>query len=340
VILSRFQSLTARYPGLRVAVLGDFCLDRYLEIDPRKQETSIETGLEVRNVINIRSQPGAAGTILNNLVALGIGEIFAAGFCGLDGEGFELRKSLQSKPGVRLDFFFETPERRTFTYTKPLLVEPGKIPVELNRLDVKNWTPTPAILNAEFQKAALQLAQQVDAIILMDQVDLPETGVVTTPLLEIIAQIARQKPGLLILADSRRGLRSFPPVTFKMNHAELARLKNQAAATDLTAISTQARALARENQNPVFVTLAHRGILGAAPTGEFEHLPAIPLRGEIDVVGAGDAVTANLAAALAAGSTLKEALELANLASSLVIHQLGTTGSAYPQSMQDLLSHQ
>ena len=40
---------------------------------------SIETGLEVFNVVNVRSQPGAAGTILNNLVALGVGEILDAG---------------------------------------------------------------------------------------------------------------------------------------------------------------------------------------------------------------------------------------------------------------------
>src|SRR5512139_1505318 len=66
----RFGDLTKKYRGLRIAVVGDFCLDRYLEIDPLKQEISIETGLAVHNVLNVRSQPGAAGTVLNNLVAL------------------------------------------------------------------------------------------------------------------------------------------------------------------------------------------------------------------------------------------------------------------------------
>ena len=45
-------------------------------------------------------------------------------------------------------------------------------------------------------------------------------------------------------------------------------------------------------------------------------------------MGAGDAVTANLAAALAAGASPREAMELAMAAASLVIHQLGTTGTA------------
>ena len=29
----RFQAITARYPTLEIAIVGDFCLDRYLEIE-------------------------------------------------------------------------------------------------------------------------------------------------------------------------------------------------------------------------------------------------------------------------------------------------------------------
>jgi bifunctional ADP-heptose synthase (sugar kinase/adenylyltransferase) len=54
-------------------------------------------------------------------------------------------------------------------------------------------------------------------------------------------------------------------------------------------------------------------------------------------VGAGDAVTANLTAALAAGAELREALELANAAASVVIHQLGTTGTASVQQIRQAL---
>src|SRR5258706_530773 len=118
--LARFKQITSRYASLRIAIVGDFCLDRYLEIDPRKQETSLETGLAVHNVVNVRAQPGAAGTILNNLVALGIGEIFPVGFCGEDGEGYELLRALRSLPGVNPAPFLQTPQRRTFTYCKPL----------------------------------------------------------------------------------------------------------------------------------------------------------------------------------------------------------------------------
>ena len=83
MIPSRFRAITKKYRRLRIAVVGDFCLDRYLEIDPARPERSIETGLPVHNVLNIRGQPGAAGTVLNNLVALGIGTVFPVGFRGL-----------------------------------------------------------------------------------------------------------------------------------------------------------------------------------------------------------------------------------------------------------------
>ena len=61
----RFDAITSRYSNLRIALVGDFCLDRYLEIDPARKEISIETGLPVHNVVRVRSQPGAAGTILH-----------------------------------------------------------------------------------------------------------------------------------------------------------------------------------------------------------------------------------------------------------------------------------
>jgi rfaE bifunctional protein kinase chain/domain len=337
VIPESFQKITARYPKLRIAVVGDVCLDRYLEIDPAREEISIETGRPVHNVVRVRSQPGAAGTILNNLSALGAAEIFPIGFCGIDGEGFELRRALRQRPGVDLDSFLETAERRTFTYCKPLLMHSEKAPDELSRLDSKNWSPTPLSVQQQIISALQQLATQVDAIILMDQVDIPETGVVTKLVLETIGSIAKIRPHLLILADSRRGLRDYPPVCFKMNHLELAALTGSAEQADVSAIQKAAAKLARDQGRMVFVTLAERGLCGAAPDGRVEHVPALPVHGEIDIVGAGDAVTANLTMALAAGAGLGEALELANTAASIVIHQLGTTGTASVDQLREVL---
>lgn len=324
---ARFTALTAAYPHLRLALVGDFCLDRYLEIDPAHAETSIETGLTVHNVVRVRSQPGAAGTILSNLAALGVGEVHLIGCCGEDGEGWELRRALAALPGVKLDAFLARPDRRTFTYCKPLLMHAGRPPEELNRLDSKNWSPTPAAVEDRFIAALRKLAPAVDGVIVMDQVDVPDTGVVTARARAALGELAAAHLQKLFLADSRRGLAGWPALAFKMNAVELTALTGCAAGT-LEEVKITAAGLAAQTRRPVFVTLAERGIVGAAPGVPAAHEPALPVRGPIDIVGAGDAVTANLAAALAAGAMLPEAMSLAMAAASTVIHQLGTTGTA------------
>ena len=333
----RFQEVTRAYAGRRLAVVGDFCLDRYLEIDPGKTEISIETRLPVYNVVRVRSQPGGAGTIVNNLVALGVGEIHAVGFCGEDGEGMELVRALGRQPNVRLDHFLTTASRRTFTYAKPLVLEPGRPPRELSRLDSKNWTRTPPDVEWQMERALEAVAEEVDGIILLDQVDVPDTGVLTSRVLERVGALGRARPEALILADSRRGLRGYPPVTFKMNQAELAALTGRDGLADLREIQALTGKMARAHERPVIVTLAERGMVGADATGRVEHVRNPALRGPIDIVGAGDAVTANLAVALVSGASLGEAMRLANAAASVVIHQMGTTGSASVEDLKRLL---
>jgi rfaE bifunctional protein kinase chain/domain len=332
-----FRKITQAYPKLRIGVLGDFCLDRYLEIDPDRVETSIETGLPVHNVINVRPQPGGAGTIVNNLSALGIGAIVPIGFAGDDGEGFELWKALEQVPGVVLKHFVRTNLRRTFTYCKPLILKPGGGPVEMSRLDSKNWTPTPGKVQDLLIGQMCEAIHSMDAVIVLDQVDQPGTGVITQGLLEKLSSLMKEKPELTILADSRRGLSGYPPVIFKMNASELSALTGTRRELSLEEVLDAARTLAQRNARAVFVSMAAKGILGANPNGEVKHIPALPVRGEIDVVGAGDAVSANLAAALAAGATLEGALEVANAAASVVIHKLGTTGTANLAELASLL---
>lgn len=330
MVAGRFEALSAQYASLRIAVVGDYFLDRYLRIDSSRSEISIETGLPVHNVVEVIAQPGAAGTIVNNLVALGVGEIHAVGFCGDDGEGYELRRALGALSGVRLDHFLTTTERRTPVYCKPLVVEAGKAPVELNRLDAKNWTPTPPRLTHDLAARVRSMATEVDALVMMEQVERPNTGVITLPVATAAHEV--QAAGRLVLADSRRGLGHMPPVLFKMNATELARMTKVECTIEESIASLSSR-----NGRPVFVTLAESGIIGAEPGREPEHVAAHPARGEIDVVGAGDAVTANLVAALAAGATVREAMEIAMAAASIVVHQVGTTGTACPAQIAAIL---
>jgi len=329
----RFDQITRQYARLRIAVVGDFCLDRYLEIDPAREEISLETGLPVHNVISVRAQAGAAGTVVNNLAALGVGSIYPIGFCGEDGEGHELRRALAGIEGVKLDYFFATPLRRTFTYCKPLVLAARQPPRELNRLDSKNWSPTPPSVVERVLGSMSALRGQLDAIIALDQVTTPETGVITA---RVRNALHRQET--LVVADARLGLSGYPPVVFKMNLAELRRMEKLAQTPSLEEARAAAATISQRNGRPVVVTMAEGGLVGAEPGGSTAHVPALPVRGPIDVVGAGDAVTANVTAAWAAGATLAEALELAAAASSIVIHQLGTTGTASVGQLREAMT--
>ncbi len=333
----RFRELTDRFSRLRVGVVGDVSLDRYFDIDPAKAETSLETHLPVHNVVRVRCSPGAAGNILQNLGALGAQSLWPVGFCGDDGEGFELLKALRRVPGVRLDHFQRTAVRRTFTYTKPLLQAPPKAPVELSRLDIKNREPTPADVETRLIASLRSLAPSLDALVVMDQAGVPGAGVVSAAVLAAVGEIAAARPDLVVLADSRHGLGRFPPLIFKMNAAEFVALSGGTADAAVPQLLRGAERLAAQNGRPVFITLAERGIIGAGPGSPAVQVPALPVRGEIDIVGAGDAVTAALTLSLAAGASLPEAMGLAQAAASVVVHQLGTTGAAHVPELRALL---
>jgi bifunctional ADP-heptose synthase (sugar kinase/adenylyltransferase) len=140
-----------------------------------------------------------------------------------------------------------------------------------------------------------------------------------------------------VLADSRSGLGAFPPLIFKLNRAELLQLAGLSDAASRDVLADALKEVVRRNARPAFVTLAEDGILGGQPQGEVRWIPSLPVRGSIDIVGAGDSVTAALTAAMAAGASLEEAMELAMLAASVTVHQIGTTGVAEASQILDLL---
>src|SRR5258708_1387869 len=63
-------------------------------------------------------------------------------------------------------------------------------------------------------------------------------------------------------------------------------------------------------------------------------VPAYPVAGPIDIVGAGDSTSAGIACAVAAGASLEEAAAFGNLVASITIQQIGTTGTASPAQLR------
>ena len=330
----RFKEITAGYARLRVVVAGDFCLDRYLEIDPALAETSLETGLPVHQVVNVRPQGGGAGNVLANVAAAAPASLAAVGVAGDDGEGYELARVL-AELGASLDGFVRRPERHTFTYTKPLLVRPGQAPEELSRLDIKDHEPMGPELAARVIDNLRAAASAADVVILMDQAPVTANGVLSGEVKRAVAEWSRQggSAGKTVIADSRTDIGGFAGVDIKVNEPEVRRHFGDP--------STEAAKLAgrwsAEIGRRVFVTLGPDGMVGAAPDGQVQRAAGVPVTGEIDIVGAGDTVLAHLALALAAGASVAEAITLANLAGSIVVRKIGTTGTATVEELREAM---
>jgi sugar/nucleoside kinase (ribokinase family) len=62
-------------------------------------------------------------------------------------------------------------------------------------------------------------------------------------------------------------------------------------------------------------------------------VPAYPVPGPIDIVGAGDSSSAAMACALASGAKAEQAAAFGNLVASITIQQIGVTGTASPEQV-------
>jgi len=324
----QIDNLLAQLKDKTILVAGDYFLDRYLIIDAARDELSLETNLVAYQVVGQRISPGAAGTITNNLRALGVGKVLALGFTGDDGEGYELRRALKQS-GVDITHLLVDSRRVTPTYCKPMR-KAGDEEKEINRLDIKNWTATPIELQEHLIENMFALAGSVDAVIVLDQVTEMDCGVVTQLMRSAIGKLSTTHPHLPILVDSRRHINSFRSTIIKCNAAELMGSRTVA---DRRAVQEAALALAAENKRPAFITIGEAGQL-VAGDGVVQVVPAIPVAGPVDTVGAGDATMAGITCSLICGFTPEQAAYFGNLVASITIKKLGVTGTASPEEIR------
>jgi len=328
----RLTQLLGRFPTIKLLVVGDFFLDKYLDLDRQLSETSLETGLEAYQAIGVRCSPGAAGTVVNNLRTLDVG-VVALGVIGDDGEGYELRRAL-AEQGVDISPLIVHPDRFTPTYTKPMMHEADGRAHELNRVDIKNRSALPHELQAQLVERLQTLAPAVHGIVVADQVPEANCGTITDRTRDSLSELARHQPGLVIAVDSREHIGLFEDIILKPNAHEALR----AAGTEphepfeRGEVEAAGTALFHRTGRPVFVTMGAEGVLVFSGQGT-QHVPGVPVSGPIDIVGAGDSVMAGIVAALCAGAQPGEAALVGNLVASITVQQLGTTGTASRQQV-------
>lgn len=325
--LEQLHVLLDRFPRLRIAVVGDYFLDKYLDIEPAWAETSLETGLLAHQVAAVRHSPGAAGTVAANLAALGVGSIEAIGCTGDDGEGYDLRKGLAAL-GCGCRHLHCDPARMTPTYLKPRDRTDPTLAGEHSRYDTKNRTPTPAALETRLIRSVEELLPDVDAVIALDQVDEEDCGVVTAAVRHALADWAERFPRVVFWADSRRRIRRFRRVIVKPNQFEAVGWSAPPpdAQVPRERLAAAIGELSNETGAAVCATCGAEGMMVGAD--EPTWVPTVRVEGPIDTTGAGDSATAAAVAALAAGASLVEAALVGNLAASITIEQLATTGTA------------
>ena len=229
---------------------------------------------------------------------------------------------------MTLDGFLTTPSRRTPVYCKPLLIEPGSPPRELNRLDSKNWTPhSRSDRTRAGPNRSSMLGKRVDALILLDQVDLPETGVVTTRVKDAAStRSVQSRPGRAGRQPRAASL-DFPPMGFKMNAAELARMAGTPV-VGIDAVKQHAAELAAAHR-PARLRHAGRGRNRGRAARCRPRARAGPPRPWRDRHRRRRRLRDRQPGGCPGRRRKpREAMELAMAAASIVIHQLGTTGTA------------
>ena len=326
------RRLLRSFRDLEIAVVGDFFLDAYFDCDPGLAERSLETGKNCHQVVRTRRQAGAAGTVASNLAALGVGRVEAVGFSGDDGEGYELRREMANL-GLGMDGFFAASNRFTPTYGKPCYIDlsSGVVTEELERLDIENRRPTPAALQEKIIAYVRRQAPRWDGVIIVDQANEANCGVITTRVRRCLSRLARERTATVFLADSRERIACFRHVIVKPNQREAATALGDRSHS-LSAARQHAVELSRRTRRPTFLTLSKRGML-VADAGGVSHIPGYPAAGATDPVGAGDSTSAALVAALCAGAPLEVAADVANLVGSITVQQIGTTGTASPSQI-------
>ena len=310
-----------RIPELRALVVGDICLDRWCRYDPSTSEPSRETGIPRIGVVETQVTPGAAGTVANNLVALGAREVAVLGVIGDDGFGFELRRAL-TNGGISPAFTVESCDVPTFTYTKLINRDTGV--EDRPRVDFIYTRPMPASIEEQVIARLRAAWPMFDVVLVSDQAETEYGGLITPAVREETSRLAATTPERVVWVDSRMRPELFRNVIVKCNEGE-AEAACRRAGMQLEAVRRQI------GSRPLIVTRGEQGALILTADGEaVVHTRRVAE--PVDICGAGDSFSAGAALAYAITASPAAAARFGNQVSSITIMKAGT-GTASPEEV-------
>ncbi len=295
----------------RVLVVGDAMLDRYWH--GAVDRISPEAPVPVVRVTREEERVGAAANVAYNVVSVGA----QASFIGVIGD---------DEPGHKLEALMRNTGIRTHLARDAGLQTTVKLRVigrqqQLLRLDFESEPDHETL--ASQTEAFTQLVPQHDAVLFSDygKGGLAHIGTMIT------AARAAAKPVLIDPKGSDYS-RYAGATVITPNRAELQQVVGGWRTED--ELRTKAQNLRALLQlEALLLTRSEDGISLYDADGEL-HVKA-QAREVFDVTGAGDTVIATLAALVAAGLSLRQAMPLANKAGGIVVGKFGTATVSYEE---------
>ncbi|WP_372948138.1 PfkB family carbohydrate kinase [Mariniphaga sp.] len=319
------QKIISDIQSVRIAVVGDFCLDAYWFIDESKSEISIETGQLTRPVKQQRYSLGGAGNVTNNLTAMGVKDVRAFGVIGPDPFGTEMVKVMQENGINPQNLIIQEGNWSTHVYTKPYIAD-----VEQNRIDFGNFNELSHSTADRLIGLLINEIPQVDVVIVNQQV---LSGIHTEYFRQQLVKVIFQFPDKIFIADSRNYSEVYDGAFRKMNDREAANLiglkKDAGDVVLYSEVKEAAARLYKKFGKPVFITRGERGSVIVDETGVTD-IYGLMIISKVDPVGAGDSYLAGAAATLAAGYKMQTAAEIGSYVAGVTVQKLFQTGTASP----------
>ena len=325
------ERLLKKIKKIKVTVYGDFCLDAYWIMDPRKSEISVETGLQAEAVAKHSYSLGGASNVVANLAALQPSEIKVFGVAGNDIYGRELLDQLNALGVNTTGIVIQEEDFSTYVFCKRILEGDEQPRYDFGIYNLRKIDTDKLIL-----KNLIEAVPESDVIILNQQV--PDS-ITNESFIDGINQIIGDFPEKLFLLDSRHKSDKFKNVILKTNEIEAARLSGVKADLDdvfsVSDVKKFADILYKKNKKPVIISRGSRGILSCDESG-IHQVPGLQFLKKLDTVGAGDTALSALACALAAGASTEESIQFANYASGVTVQKLFQTGTANGDEILEL----
>jgi D-beta-D-heptose 7-phosphate kinase/D-beta-D-heptose 1-phosphate adenosyltransferase len=320
--------LTDRFAGRRVLLVGDFMLDRYIFGDAER--ISPEAPVPVLRVIERQDRVGGAGSVALNVAALGA-EVCCFGLIGKDPFG-ERVKRLLDEAGADTDGLIVADDRPTVTKSRLVGLAEHRHRQQILRVDDEVVRPPSTADGKALLAAVAAVISRVDVVCLEDYAK----GVLSADICAGILGLARGRHKPVLVDPGRSGhWESYVGATaLTPNRAEL----ELAAGRSLTDDELDGEAttlVERLKLQALVVTLGRDGAKLVRGGGAVSHFPTTP-RAVYDNTGAGDAVLAMMAVAVAAGATLEQAVVLANVAGGLEVSKFGCVPIARDEVVREL----